>query len=143
MTIASIIRNKSATIIKVAPQTLISEVVQVLAEHKIGAVLVMDGRDLRGVLSERDIVRAMARQPSGVRALTAENLMTPPRALTKSDASIASVMQIMTEKRVRHLPVIEDGVVVGVVSIGDVVKALLDQQSVEVETMRAYVVGAA
>ncbi len=143
MTIASIIRNKSATIIKVAPQTLISEVVQVLAEHKIGAVLVMDGRDLRGVLSERDIVRAMARQPSGVRALTAEDLMTPPRALTKSDASIASVMQIMTEKRVRHLPVIEDGVVVGVVSIGDVVKALLDQQSVEVETMRAYVVGAA
>lgn len=143
MTIASIIRNKTATIIKVAPQTLISEVVQVLAEHKIGAVLVMDGRDLRGVLSERDIVRAMARQPSGVRALTAEDLMTPPRALTKSDASIASVMQIMTEKRVRHLPVIEDGVVVGVVSIGDVVKALLDQQSVEVETMRAYVVGAA
>ena len=139
MTIASIIRNKTAAVIKVAPQTTISEVVLVLAQHKIGAVLVMDGTELRGVLSERDIVRAMARQPSGVRPLTAESLMTPPRALTSTDASIASAMQIMTDMRVRHLPVLEDGTVIGVVSIGDVVKALLDQQTVEVENMRAYV----
>ena len=89
MTIASIIRNKTGGIIKVSPQTTISEVVLVLAQHKIGAVLVMDGNHLRGVLSERDIVRAMARQPSGVRPLTAESLMTPARALTSSDATIS------------------------------------------------------
>ncbi|WP_428374476.1 CBS domain-containing protein [Lichenicoccus sp.] len=139
MTIASIIRNKTAGIIKVAPQTTISEVVLVLAQHKIGAVLVMDGPELHGVLSERDIVRAMARQPSGVRPLTAESLMTPARALTSVDATISDAMQMMTDKRVRHLPVLEDGAVIGVVSIGDVVKALLDQQTLEVENMRAYV----
>ena len=140
MTIQSILRNKSE-VIRVRPDNTVAETVQVLAEHKIGAVLVMDGLELLGVLSERDIVRAMSRQPSGVRALAVSTLMTPPRATIPLGATIVDAMQMMTERRVRHLPVIEGGRVVGVISIGDVVKARLDQQASEVESMKAYVTG--
>jgi len=142
MTIQSILRNKS-TVISVRPDNTVAETVQVLAEHRIGAVLVMDGPELVGVFSERDIVRAMSRQPSGVRALAVSTLMTPAHATVPLSATIVEAMQMMTERRVRHLPVIEGGRVVGVISIGDVVKARLDRQASEVESMKAYVTGIA
>ncbi len=141
MTIQSIIRHKN-NVISVPPGTTVAETVQVLAEHKIGAVLVMDGPELLGILSERDIVRAMSRQPSGVRALAVSAIMTVTRATISPNATIIEAMQIMTDRRVRHLPVIDAGRVVGVVSIGDVVKARLGQQASEVESMKAYVTGA-
>jgi CBS domain-containing protein len=83
----------------------------------------------------------MSRQPSGVRALAVSTLMTVNRATISLNATIIEAMQIMTDRRVRHLPVIDGGRVVGVVSIGDVVKARLDQQASEVESMKAYVTG--
>ena len=141
MTIQSILRSKNATVISVPPGTLISEVVQILALHKIGALPVMENDELLGMLSERDIVRAMARQTGGVRALTAGTLMTVPRGTVSPRDTIVYAMQIMTERRIRHLPAIENGRVIGIVSIGDVVKARLDQQASEVDTMRAYVSG--
>ncbi len=142
MTIQSILRHKAA-VISVPPQTTVAETVQVLAEHRIGAVLVMDGPELLGVLSERDIVRAMSRQPSGVRALSVSTLMTAAHATISLEATIMEAMQMMTDRRVRHLPVIEGGRVIGVISIGDVVKARLDEQASEVESMKAYVTGTA
>ena len=142
MSIASILKEKGGEVIRVAPDVPVRAVVQTLGERKIGAVLVMDaGGGMLGILSERDIVRALARDGVAVLDLAAEALMTGVRWTIPPDSSIADAMRIMTEHRVRHLPVMEDGTLVGVVSIGDIVKARLQQQAHEVESLRAYVGG--
>ena len=151
MSIASILSSKGADVFRVAPGMLIRAAVQILGERGIGAVLVMDGSDdrspggapdrLLGILSERDVVRAMARDGAAVLELAVSDLMTQVLHTISPAASIADAMRIMTEHRVRHLPVIEDGALVGLVSIGDIVKARLGEQANEVESLRAYVSG--
>ncbi len=142
MSIAGILNNKGASVIHVAPLETIAGVARILGERNIGAVLVMDGSAKPlGILSERDIVRALARQGAAALDLVASALMTKALWTIAPDADIAEAMRIMTEHRVRHLPVVEDGILVGVVSIGDVVKARLGQQANEVESLRAYVGG--
>ena len=148
MSIASILSSKGADVVRVAPGMPIRAVVQLLGERGIGAVLVMDGLEadgspdrLRGILSERDIVRALAREGSAVLDLVASSLMTEVLWTISPTASIADAMRIMTDNRVRHLPVIEDATLVGLVSIGDIVKARLGEQANEVESLRAYVGG--
>ena len=143
MNIATILNSKGAEIFRVAPDLPVRAVIEMLGQRRIGAVLVMDpsGRML-GILSERDIVRAMARSAAATLDLAASALMTEIRWTVAPDGSIAEAMRIMTEHRVRHLPVMEDGALVGLVSIGDIVKARLDQQANEVESLRAYVGGA-
>ena len=141
MTVAAILRHKGAEVAHVAPRAPISEVVHVLAERHIGAVLVMDGSRLLGIVSERDIVRCLARQGASALDHAAETLMT--RDLRTADRSTTSIdaLATMTEGRFRHLPVVEGGQVVGIVSIGDVVKHRLEQQAQEVDTLKAYVAG--
>jgi CBS domain-containing protein len=114
-----------------------------LAEKKIGAVLVIDAEDkLVGILSERDIVRTLASQSGNTLNMLAEQLMTRAPTVTSPEASVVHAMEIMTDGRFRHLPVVSNGKLVGLVSIGDVVKARIDQQAHEVDSLRAYVVGA-
>ena len=150
MSIASILSRKGAYVVRVTPEMPIRAVVQLLGERGIGAVLVMDGLDrasdgspdrLRGILSERDVVRALAREGAAVLDLPASSLMTEALWTISPTASIADAMRIMTDNRVRHLPVIEDAALVGLVSIGDIVKARLGEQANEVESLRAYVGG--
>ncbi len=142
MSIASILNSKGASVIHVAPLEPISGVTRILGERNIGAVLVMDGSAKPlGILSERDIVRALAQHGTAALDLVASALMTKVLWTISPDADIAEAMRIMTDHRVRHLPVVEDEVLVGVVSIGDVVKARLGQQANEVESLRAYVGG--
>ncbi len=142
MSIASILNSKGASVIHVAPLEPIAAVARILGERNIGAVLVMDdtAKPL-GILSERDIVRALAKHGAAALDLVASALMTRVLWTITPDADIAEAMRIMTDHRVRHLPVVEDGSLVGVVSIGDVVKARLGQQANEVESLRAYVGG--
>lgn len=143
MMLAAILRNKPVAVISVAPETTITEVVRILAEKRIGAVLVMDAQSaLVGILSERDIVRTLASHAGDTFAMTAAQLMTHSPTVTSPEASVVDAMEIMTEGRFRHLPVVSDGKLVGLVSIGDVVKARIDQQAHEVDSLRAYVVGA-
>jgi CBS domain-containing protein len=143
MMLAAILRNKPVSVISVAPETTITEVVRVLAEKRIGAVLVMDAQStLVGILSERDIVRTLATHAGDTFAMTAAQLMTHSPTVTSPEASVVDAMEIMTEGRFRHLPVVSEGKLVGLVSIGDVVKARIDQQAHEVDSLRAYVVGA-
>ena len=139
MTIASILRTKSKRLIRVEPETPISVVTDVLHSNTIGAVLVMRGDELLGVLSDRGIVRAMALHPQGVRAMPAEQAMKPRKFETTPSASLEEALRIMTDNKVRYLPVFESDALVGVVSIGDVVKALLDRQTATVESMAAYI----
>jgi CBS domain-containing protein len=121
----------------------IKDVVDVLAEKRIGAVLVVDAGELTGILSERDIVRSLAKQGAGTLALTAAQLMTAHPVTASPEISVADAMQIMTNGRFRHLPIVEKGQLTGLVSIGDVVAARISQQEHEVDSLRAYVVGAA
>jgi CBS domain-containing protein len=143
MTLKSILKNKAAGFISVGPAMTIKDVVDVLAEKRIGAVLVVDAGELTGILSERDIVRSLAKQGAGTLALTAAQLMTPHPVTASPEISVADAMQIMTNGRFRHLPIMEKGQLTGLVSIGDVVAARISQQEHEVDSLRAYVVGAA
>jgi CBS domain-containing protein len=143
MKLAAILKQKSGAPISVTTGASISDVVHVLAEKRIGAVLVVDGKDeLVGILSERDIVRSLDKKAGATLELTAADLMTHSPTTTSPDASVADAMEIMSDGRFRHLPVMEGGKLIGLVSIGDVVKARIDQQEHEVDSLRAYVVGA-
>ncbi len=153
MTIARILNGKGRDVVRVTPTAPVSEVVARLADHRIGAVLVLEAgapaldpnvAHILGIVSERDIVRALAgRSAAGeVLAMTAAQIMTEARYTIALSASVADAAELMTERRVRHLPVLENDVLVGMVSIGDVVKARLEQQASEVSSLMAYVGGA-
>ena len=153
MTISSILNEKGRDIVRVTPTDPVSTVVATLGRHGIGAVLVIDAaaprtnvqaRHILGIVSERDIVRALAKADGAgdVLDMTAAQIMTEARYTIAPGASLADAAILMTDRRVRHLPVIENDVMVGLVSIGDVVKGRLEQQANEVNSLRAYVVGA-
>jgi CBS domain-containing protein len=142
MTLKAILKNKQAGFISVPPEMKISGVVGVLAEKRIGAVLVVDGQsELVGILSERDVVRSLASRSLATMELRAEELMTPHPVTASPATTVAEAMELMTEGHFRHLPIVEDGRLTGLVSIGDVVKARIDQSQHEVESLRTYVVG--
>jgi CBS domain-containing protein len=118
----------------------ITGVISVLAEKRIGAVLVISGdHELIGILSERDIVRSLASHAAHTLDLTAADLMTPKPTTASPATTVAQAMEIMTDGHFRHLPIIENGELIGLVSIGDVVKARIDQSEHEVESLKAYV----
>ncbi len=111
----------------------------VLTERRIGALLVMDGNDaVGGIISERDIVRALSRNGADVLTQKVSDVMTRDVRSCSCHDTIAEVMNIMTQGRVRHLPAIDDGKLVGLISIGDVVKQRLDDAELEVESLRGY-----
>jgi CBS domain-containing protein len=144
MMIAGILRQKGGDVVSVAPTHTIDEVCRLLGARRIGAVLVTDpAGHLLGILSERDIVRALPEHGAATLALTAADLMTADVETAHPHTSVEEAMEIMTHGRFRHLPVLEDGALAGLVSIGDIVKARLDEQSVEVDSLKAYVAGVA
>jgi CBS domain-containing protein len=142
MTIADILRGKGHQVVSVGPRETLLGVCAVLAEHRIGAVLVRDpsGRIL-GILSERDVVRALA-QHGGAGTLLAEQVMTREVRTIEPGTRVNAAMALMTEGRFRHLPVTEHGRLAGMVSIGDLVKARIAEAEAEAEDLRAFVVSA-
>jgi len=144
MTVGAILAQKGQSIVSVSPEASIAEVTHVLAEHRIGAVLVCNERgDLMGILSERDIVAALASDGASVLDQTADHMMTRHVTTAIARTTVGEAMQMMTNGRFRHLPVLDLGRVIGVISIGDVVKARMSQQEQEVDSLKAYVSGAA
>jgi len=141
-TVAAILKHKGYQVSTVAPTEAIADVVQVLAERRIGAVLVMDvAEQLLGIVSERDIVRSLAANGPRTLEMTAGQLMTRAVQVAHPDTTVAEAMQIMTAGRFRHLPVVERDTLIGLVSIGDVVKARIMAQDTVVESLTAYVAG--
>ena len=143
-TVASILKHKGFEVCAVDPDTRVSEVANTLSERRIGAVLVMDRDDqMLGIVSERDIVRCLA--ANGVRTMdmTAGQLMTRTVQVAHPDTTVAEAMHLMTAGRFRHLPVVDHDTLVGLISIGDVVKARIMQQETVVESLTAYVAGTA
>ncbi len=144
MTIASILKHKGHEVAHVEASATVAEVTHVLHRRRIGAVLVCNERmDLMGILSERDIVGALAEHGASALDLRAEQLMTHHVTTATPRTTVAEAMSMMTSGRFRHLPVLERNRLVGLVSIGDVVKARLSQQEQEVDSLKAYVGGAA
>jgi CBS domain-containing protein len=142
MIVERILKGKPTVIATVGSDTSIAEVCAVLTERRIGALPVMDGVALVGIISERDIVHVLASH--GVKALEGKvgDAMTRAVKTTTLQTTVEQAMAAMTAGRFRHLPVLEGGRLVGIISIGDVVKARLDEQQYEVENLRSYVVGA-
>ena len=140
MQVSVLLQNKGFGVVTVGPDASVAEVVAVLGEHRIGAVLVStDGRTIDGVLSERDIVRGLARDGAAVLAATARDLMTAEVVTCQPDTTVEEVMGLMTDRRIRHVPVLVEGEVVGVVSIGDVVKDRISSLEHETKVLHEYI----
>jgi CBS domain-containing protein len=134
--IASLLAKKGGSVVTVEPEQTVRQALGVLAQHNIGALVVVDGEARPiGILSERDVVRAAARDEA-VFGRTVGDLMTRNVIVGVPQDDLESVGRTMTERRIRHLPVVEQGRLVGIISIGDVVKAQRDLYQGEVETMQ-------
>ena len=143
MTVAAILKHKGSEVASARPADTVEAVVRVLTDRGIGAVVVLDAADRPlGILSERDVVHALAANGAAALAMTAGALMTRALKTATPRTTVSEAMAMMTSGRFRHLPVIEDGALVGLVSIGDVVRAKIMQQETEVDGLRAYVSGA-
>ena len=141
MTIGSILRQKGTGVVAVEPAERLDAVARKLSAHRIGAVLVRDdGGAVLGILSERDIVRAIADQGEAALAQPAERLMTRHVVTVTLATPVNEAMEIMTHQRFRHLPVMDGGKLVGLVSIGDLVKARIAEAEQEAEALRSFVV---
>lgn len=144
MVIAGILKHKGGSVLSVMPDAKVAEVIHMLATRRIGAVLVVDASNhLKGILSERDVVRSLAEHGAATLELTAAQLMTSDVHTATPLTTIAEAMEMMTDGRFRHVPVVDDDRLVGLVSIGDVVKAKIGEAEQEVDSLRAYVAGAA
>ena len=139
MTVERIINEKGRDVIAAAPEASLAQIAATLAERRIGAILILDSGSLRGIISERDIVRAVAKHgPDGLKMLASE-WMTSRVVTCQPQDTINEVMQMMTNGRFRHLPVVEGGRLVGVVSIGDVVKRRIEEVEHEADQIREYI----
>lgn len=140
MNVAGILKAKGADVITAFPSDSIADISNILGKNRIGAVLIVDSAgSLCGVVSERDIVRGLSECGSDCLAQTAEDLMTSELITTKPSDTIDSVMSLMTEKRIRHLPVLEEGRLTGFISIGDIVKSRMDEVEREAAALRDYI----
>jgi CBS domain-containing protein len=139
MLVQEILDGKGHEVITAAADATVKELADVLTEHNIGAVLVVAGDRILGVASERDLVRAIAERGADAIALRFADIMTCDLEVCGPDASIDAVMALMTARRVRHLPVLERGKLVGLVSIGDVVKRRVEEIEAEAHMLRDYV----
>lgn len=138
-TVRQLLEAKSPEIVEIAPAAPVIEAIRAMADHGIGALLVMDGPRLAGIVSERDYARKVILQGRSSRDTPVADIMTA-RVVSVSPADTTDrCMQVMTEHRIRHLPVLEGDAVVGVLSIGDLVKAVIEQQRQELDHLQRYI----
>lgn len=142
MLVSDILKTKGTNVVTVAPDTPVGAAVATLAEKRIGCIVVTtDGGALAGILSERDVVRTLAEQGGDVLDEPVSALMTAKVVTCTTSQTIADVMEMMTSGRFRHVPVLQDGRLAGMISIGDVVKFRLEETEEEVRQLAAYVAG--
>lgn len=140
MTIRDILGRKGSSVITVPPGASVQEAMAELVRHDIGAVVVYDGT-IRGILSERDLLRAAAEDVSRLETSRVDDLMTRSVVTASPDAELGAVMKLMSERRFRHLPVVDAGRLAGMISIGDVVNALRRSAEEENRFLHAYIQG--
>jgi CBS domain-containing protein len=136
-----ILRHKGHTVWSVPPTSTVLDALGVMAEHDIGAVLVLDGDKLVGILSERDYARKVVLAGRSSKESQVKDVMTPHVVCVSPERTVDECMALVTERHLRHLPVVDHKHVIGVVSIGDLVKATIDDQEFTITQLQSYIVG--
>lgn len=139
MTIARLIDGRSTTIVTCDADTRVADAVRLLAEKRIGAVPVFANGRIAGIFSERDVVHQLAQHGPAMLDKRVGDVMTAPAITVDPATSVLGALGLMTRRRIRHLPVVEDGAVTGFISIGDLVKYRIDRIESEAEAMRSYI----
>lgn len=139
MRIQELLKGKGSDVVTVTSDTTIGELVQTLADHQIGAVVVRDGDGIAGIISERDVVRALPGGVDGLLDRPVSSLMTADVITCSPDDEVRSLAVSMTEHRFRHLPVVRGDELVGIVSIGDIVKNRLEELQSERDQLESYI----
>lgn len=140
MTVKAILEQKGHDVFTLGPNEQLTEAIKILAEHRIGALVITNGdRKIVGILSERDIVRVLAREGAAALEQSVRAAMTPKVNICNENHTVNELMEIMTKGRFRHLPVEKDGMLDGIVSIGDVVKRRIEDVEREAAEIRAYI----
>lgn len=140
--VAVILARKGDDVATIRPGATVAEAARTLAEHDVGALVVSsDGRTVEGIVSERDIVRRLAESGATTVRVSVADVMTADVTTCGSDATVDELVATMTNRRVRHVPVVDQGGLAGIVSIGDVVKSRMDDLETQTETLSEYVTG--
>lgn len=140
-TVRRILAEKGTHVHAVKPDDCVYTALERMAEHDVGALVVLDGERLVGVVSERDYARKVILLGRASRDTTVREVMSAPVLTVAIDDTVNTCMNRMTEKRIRHLPVVDDGRLVGIVSVGDLVKAIIAEQAFEIEQLQGYIAG--
>jgi CBS domain-containing protein len=139
MRIADVLRNKGAAVTTINPDATVAQLLAGLAEHNIGAMVVVGPDGVAGMVSERDVVRELHTHGSSVLAQPVSKIMTEAVATCAKADTVDAISMLMTENRVRHVPVVESGELVGLVSIGDVVKTRMEELEAEQKQLHSYI----
>lgn len=139
MTIAAILDSKGSEVATIAADADVRQAVELLGEHRIGALPVVDGGSVTGIISERDIIYCLKDSGAEVLDWPVSRLMTSPAITVEPHTPVLNALAMMTQKRIRHLPVVEGGSLKGIVSIGDLVKYRIERIEREAEALRTYI----
>jgi CBS domain-containing protein len=137
--VKQLIGRKSRTLYSVDPEDPVLEAIRQMADRHVGALLVMKGTELQGIISERDYARKVILHGRSSAETPVSQIMSSPVITVSPDQTVQDCMQLMTDRRVRHLPVVEGARVVGIVSIGDLVKAVIEEQQQTIEQLESYI----
>ncbi len=140
-TVNQLLRDKGGQIYSVAPSDSVLRAIEIMATRHIGALLVMHQGTLAGIISERDYARKVILNNRSSHDTPVSEIMTSPALTVGPTDTVHQCMQIMTERRIQHLPVVESGRVIGMLSIGDLVKAVMEEQSAQIEQLERYIAG--
>ena len=139
-TVKHIIQNNFKSIFSVSSETSVLDSLKVMMDKNISALLVIDGSDLKGIFTERDYARKIILLGKSSKATKIAEVMTEKLVTIELSTSIDQCMQIMTERRIRHLPILENGLVIGIISIGDLVKSVIEDQKQTIEQLQNYII---
>jgi CBS domain-containing protein len=140
-TVKDLLKNKEHDIWSISPNATVFEALQLIGEKEIGALIVKDGEEVVGVVSERDYARKVILKGKTSMTTLVKEVMSSPAVSVKPENTVEECMVLMTAKRIRHLPVFDKGKLVGIISIGDVVKSIISEQEKLIEQLSDYIAG--
>jgi CBS domain-containing protein len=138
-TVCSILESKGRDVVSIAPTATVFDAIAEMARREVGALLVLDGRTLTGIVSERDYARKVILQGRSSKDTQVQEIMTPSPVTVRSSETVDECLRLVTQKRIRHLPVVDDGVLQGMISIGDLVKTIISAQSYTIDQLHTYI----
>jgi CBS domain-containing protein len=138
-TVRTLLEGKGRAIYSVEPQAAVLDAIRLMAEHRVGALMVMRGAALEGIVSERDYARKVILRGRSSADTPVRDIMSAPVLTVSLDTSVQACMQLMTDRHVRHLPVVDGARVIGMISIGDLVKAVIAEQKAQIEQLESYI----